>query len=350
MAGPRSVYWVRFLNVPIYAGLIAAAYAFCRPYFGREIAVAVSALTAFFPNVVFFTINSDILSPLLALMTLMLVVRWCTLEQPGPWLSAGAGLLAAAAILVKLTNAAVLSALGVAILLRLWRDRRPGKVLNESWPMLLCVILPVFLWGLRNLRITGDWTGTSEKIRQLTWTPKPFGELLKHPIFTPQGAFGYLPKLTVSFFDGDSNWHHASAHSAIADKLFIVSSGLVPLIGLAAAFFRGAREPRARLAAAMSALVVSAYLAVLIMLSLRFDFGICAYPSREEPYFTSGRLICGALVPFLALFACGLQTLVGRSRPLVAAAVAATVGVFVLAQEPFLKLAMVSKYNWFHLP
>ncbi len=49
-------------------------------------------------------------------------------------------------------------------------------------------------------------------------------------------------------------------------------------------------------------------LSVLLMawLSISFDFGTCPYPSREHPYFVSGRLILGALVPFLALYVQGL--------------------------------------------
>src|SRR4030095_14327808 len=32
-----------------------------------------------------------------------------------------------------------------------------------------------------------------------------------------------------------------------------------------------------------------------------FDFGLCLYPSREHPYFTSGRLLSAAAVPFFLL-------------------------------------------------
>ena len=41
--------------------------------------------------------------------------------------------------------------------------------------------------------------------------------------------------------------------------------------------------------------------AFLALLSIQFDFGSCVNPSREHPYFTSGRLLSGALIPFAVL-------------------------------------------------
>jgi 4-amino-4-deoxy-L-arabinose transferase-like glycosyltransferase len=346
----REVYWTRCLNALIFAALVALAYVFCQPYFGRNVALAVAALTAFFPNTVFFTVNSDLLSPLLVLATLMLLLRWYEKETPGFWFTAGVGALAAASVLVKLTNAAVLVAMAVVILLRLIRDRQPGKIVAASWPLLLASVLPLLGWGLRNREYFGDWTGTSSKVLQLTWLPKPPSEWLNHPIFTLAGLSEFLRQLTTNFFDGDSVFHGGPARSPVADTFLLATVALLPVIGLIAAFRQGRQEPRARLVAGMSALLIATFVGVLVYLSMRFDFNQCDYPSRKFPFFTSGRLIAGALVPLLALYARGLEALLGRWPILFAAAVVATVSMMVLAQEPYLKLALASRYNWFHLP
>src|SRR5262249_679547 len=127
LTGAGGVYWVRFLNVFVYAGLIAASYGFCLRYFGREVARGVSLLVTFFPNTVFYTVNSDVLSPLLVLLALDFLLRWHAAAQPSPSLSAAAGLLAAAAVLTKLTNVAILLACAVVLFLRGCRAFRAGR-------------------------------------------------------------------------------------------------------------------------------------------------------------------------------------------------------------------------------
>ena len=52
----------------------------------------------------------------------------------------------------------------------------------------------------------------------------------------------------------------------------------------------------------------------LAALSVRYDFNQCSYPSRVYPFFTSGRLILAALVPFLILYLRGLEAILGYVR------------------------------------
>lgn len=52
--------------------------------------------------------------------------------------------------------------------------------------------------------------------------------------------------------------------------------------------------------------VVVLFILFLTGLPLRYDFGTCFYPSREFPYFTSGRLISG--IPFLVITASEIAT------------------------------------------
>src|SRR5256886_9920599 len=49
------------------------------------------------------------------------------------------------------------------------------------------------------------------------------------------------------------------------------------------------RFQRQSLWLALSSFIV--LLLLLVVLSIAFDFGHCVYPSREHPYFTSGRLL-----------------------------------------------------------
>jgi hypothetical protein len=54
-----------------------------------------------------------------------------------------------------------------------------------------------------------------------------------------------------------------------------------------------------------------AAIAFLGFLSLIYDFHNCVYPSREHPYFLSGRLMLGALIPFVMLYVYGLDRALG---------------------------------------
>jgi hypothetical protein len=348
LSEPSEVYWVRFLNVPLFAALVACAYAFCRPYFGRDVALGTAALTAFFPNTVFFTVSNDVPGPLAVLLALLLLVRW--VERPGPGLAVAAGAMAAAALLVKLSNAAALAAVAVAVLVRARRAGGPGKALAEAWPLVLSAALPLLVWGLRNKLVLGGWTGTGGRLLVRGLTPKPWGELFDHPLFTPGGLVAFLGALCASFFRGDLQWW-GEAVSFLPSKVFFqVSTALLPPLGLVAAFRRGRNEPGVRLAGGMAALVMVASVGELAVMSLLFRFKPNTFPSQDFPFYWFGRLASGALVPLLALYALGLWALTGRRTGLFAAGVAAAVVMMALGQWAYLKPTVASQYNWFHLP
>ena len=90
----------------------------------------------------------------------------------------------------------------------------------------------------------------------------------------------------------------------------------------------------------------------MVAVSVSFDFGDCWYPSRERPYLTSGRLVLGALIPFLALYLQGLERILGwaaisRYRWAFVAAIAA---VMAGSQLAVTHQVFASAYNWYHLP
>jgi hypothetical protein len=345
-----SVYWVRFLNAPLYAALVATSYAFVRPYFGIASGLGVATLTTFFPNSVFFTISNDVLSPLIVSLTLVLLVRWYETEAPGVSLSVGTGLLAAASVLVKLTNTATMAAAVAVIAWRANRLRSPRTILKQVWPLATAALLPPLLWCLRNRLVLGDWMGTAAKIKAQTWTPKPLDQILDHPLFTLSGLRAFLTRLCASFFEGDVIWHDDPVQFGFPQTFFVATAALLPTIGLVATLVRRRHEPRAAFVAGLSAVVVVSYVVELSLLSLRWDFGENPFPSRAFPFFAFGRLAAGAIVPFLLLYVSGIEAVFGRRPILVAAAVVGTVTMMVLLQSALLGQARSSEFNWFHLP
>jgi hypothetical protein len=87
------------------------------------------------------------------------------------------------------------------------------------------------------------------------------------------------------------------------------------------------------------------------LLSMAFDFGLCSYPSREHPYFTSGRLLSGAAVPFFLLYSQALDCVLSRiprawPRVILFGALLVFIGV---PQGALNWQAFSSHYNFFHL-
>jgi hypothetical protein len=86
----------------------------------------------------------------------------------------------------------------------------------------------------------------------------------------------------------------------------------------------------------------------LALLSIQFDFGNCINPSRAHPYFTSGRLLTGALIPFAVVYVYGISLLCGRIST--GLPVVALVVMFMTVSEIWVnRLVFVSEHNWFHL-
>ncbi len=89
----------------------------------------------------------------------------------------------------------------------------------------------------------------------------------------------------------------------------------------------------------------------LAVISLPFDFHDCAYPSRLYPYFVSGRIISGALLPFVLIYASGLELVTNRLRKWVPpVAVLACLMLFITVSEIRVRSVVFSSpYNFFAL-
>src|SRR5207253_3156255 len=110
---------------------------------------------------VFFSISSDVLSPLSAGALLLCVLRWFRREPPSLWLGIFTGLAIAATYLTKLANLPLLSIALLAIiatLLPIARQKSGGKF-GAFAALVLCAAIPIGSWMVWTKYRFGDVTG-----------------------------------------------------------------------------------------------------------------------------------------------------------------------------------------------
>src|SRR5208282_3428950 len=311
--GGSLLYWIRLLNMLLAAALawlgnLAARTIFPKNYFLR---LGVPALLAFIPQTTFYSIENDVLSPLCFGAAFICLVRLLRADVPDVRLGTMAGLMLAATYLAKISNLPLLVVSAVAVLCKIWRLAKAGK-LRPSLPALALVVLsaglPISAWRVWTKYNFGDCTGSGLKMRLLGWSYKPFGEWWNHPIFTLHGFWTFISKLMATFWQGEFLWHCRPLASSGVDVIYLVLS--VSFVGVA--LF--AISPRSAVALKSQHQALwfgfwsfAASVAFLGFLSIIYDFHDCFYPSREHPYFVSGRLMLGALIPFSLLFLHGLD-------------------------------------------
>jgi hypothetical protein len=197
----------------------------------------------------------------------------------------------------------------------------------------------------------GDLTGSNAKIQFLGWTLKPANQWLGHPIFTGAGFWYFLKHNLATFWQGEAMWHGQPLAIPQMDLVYVV----ITLGALATTFAALVSRPPPfttpqRSAIWLSFLCVAASFAFYSVLSVRYDFHDCFYPSREHPFFVSGRLMLGMLVPFLILFASGLDQLMHRVGNATKFFMLFGLLGFMLASEITIDLPVFANdYNWFHL-
>jgi hypothetical protein len=197
----------------------------------------------------------------------------------------------------------------------------------------------------------GDLTGSGIKIAYLGWTPNPVGEWLHNPLFSGPGCWYFLKRNLATFWQGEMLWWGQPLANPTVDLAYVV----LTLVALAAVL-AGLLWRRPQFAASqrqalwLGFLCLAAAFAFFAWLSVRFDFQDCYYPSRKLPYFVSGRLMLGMLLPFLILFACGLDLLMKRFANATKFLVLTVLLGFMLASEITIDWPIFGNdYNWFHL-
>jgi len=374
LTGIESLYWIRFLNVPLIALLVWMGYVAARTIGPEhlELRIGVPLLLAFIPQDVFFSINNDVLSPICVGALFLCVLRWLRPEPPALWLGVCTGLAIAATYLTKLAN---LPLLGVALIAIVATCRRPalsgrmfarrrsaattapiagqksGGRLAAFAALVLCAAIPIGAWMIWTKHNFGEVTGSTTKIALLGWTRKPFAEWWRHPIFTPRGLSVFWSDLLATFWRGEIKWLNEPLRSRIADGFYAISSLLFLCAALAGMRRQSGLSAFQRQAFAIAGLSFLASVVFFALLSIQFDFGSCVNPSREHPYFASGRLMTGALIPFALLYVYGLERLCRSLGPgRLSLIILTVIMVLVTASEIIVnRVAFASEHNWFHL-
>lgn len=348
------LYWIRFLNVLLAPILVWLAYLAASALFpeNRFILLGVPLLAAFVPQDTFYSIESDVLSPICYGFAFYHLVLFFRAEMPDPRRAIFAGCALAATILVKSSNLPLLLVVLVTLALKIRRLSQAAKLAPAALAIVefaLCALVPVVIWFLWNLSNYGDLTATAAKIRALGWTAKPLTGWFSHPIFSPRGAWIFWSGLMASFWRGEFVWMLVRLAMPAADVFYWLSS----LVFVAVAMIT-LRKTSADFQRPGLWLAFWSFLSLVIfmaLLSIGYDFGQCAYPSREHPYFISGRLVSAGLIPFLLLYVLGLErALFWIKNAWVQFSVLIAIVVFITISEILVnRPAFASSYNLFHL-
>ncbi len=312
----RLLYWTRFLNGILYGLFVWVSYRFvCQVYpKGRFLCVAVPALLAVFPQDVFFGMNRDVLSPLMCAAALLFMAKALAERQNQASFLMIASLLVGLSFLVEVSNCVLYGALLATVWL--WAFRSP-RMLRDKVRVLsastVASVLPPSLWMLRNYFVLGDLTGSAAKVRVLGWTAQPWPAIIRHPLFSWRGLSFFAVRLTENFWHGEYGWHAERMRSASADWFYVISSALMIVI-FTIDFVRRRKilSDIENWAGLQSLFLLSSSVLFLAVLSLLFDYHEHGYPSRLYPYFVSGRIISGAILPFILIYARGLEVLSSR--------------------------------------
>jgi hypothetical protein len=354
LVGLQSLYWIRFLNVPLIAIVVWMGYLTARMIAPKrvDLRIGVPLLLAFIPQNVFYTINNDVLSPLCFGAVFLCVLQWLRAETASVALGVITGVATAAAFLAKLSNLPLIAVALVAIVVKLLHisRRTPRTGLAALAALVVCAALPIGSWIAWTQTEFGDPTGSTEKIALLGWTRKPFVDWWQHPIFTPRGLWVFWSSLIASFWRGEVNWHSRPLSWGPADKFFAVSSFLLLAAAIVGLRKHAGLSGFQRQAIGVAILIFLGGIVFLALLSIQFDFGSSTGPSRAHPYFTAGRLLTGALIPFALLYVYGIASLFHRVRsPIFPVAVVAGVVTLVVASEMITNhVVFRSEHNWYH--
>jgi hypothetical protein len=352
----QLVFWLRFLNLALVMGLIRLGYKAAQLLFPDNsfLRLGVPALLAFMPQSAFYSIGNDTLSAVCFGAGFIFLIRWLRAERPSAGLGAAMGLAFAATYLAKLTNLPLLVVGAAAVLFRSCRDWQHGK-LHEILPslaaFLCCANPPIIAWVIWCKRHFGDATGVAVKAHYLGWTLKPFAQWWLHPIFSSAGLWTYLSEQMGAFWQGEFWWHGPPLCLAGTNAFYtLLSLGLIAA-ALPALFRSSNLTSIQRQALQLALACFLAGLGFFALMSVVYDFHDGVNPSSAHPYFTAGRLLLGALIPFLLLVVYGLNRLLGRlEQAWKFTALTVIISAMFILEIASDWPAFCSQYNWFHLP
>ena len=349
-----SLYWVRFLNVIFAVALVWLGYRAALIVFDQHQfpAIATATLLAIWPQSSFYSVQGDSMAAVTFGFAIIAMLKLLGPEQPKILPGIWAGLAVAATCLIKTANFPLILVVLAALIFKTTRLARKGQLargLSILGGFVISVMVPLGLWFGWNERHFGDLTATKSKIELLGWTPKAFSDWWSHPIFTPIGAKDFWSELISSFWRGEFIWHGQRLATWWSDAFYWTASTVALAIAIIFLFGRRRSEPH-RVALWFAIFSFAALVGFLVLLSIRFDFGQCPYPSREHPYFTSGRLLNAAAVPFFLVFAYAIERISSWSkRPAIRWILLGAIAVITLIWQVSINAPVFSShYNFFH--
>ena len=351
--GIQGLYWIRFLNALLVAILVAIGFVIGRTVApgSASLRVGTALVLAFIPQDAFYVMTNDVLSPICFGIVFLCLLRWLS-KPPTFYLGAITGLAIAATYLTKLSNLPLITvAAGTIVAHCLLPAHRANRSTIVFGLMTLCAGIPILSWMLWSHANFGDITGSTTKMALLDWTRKPFFEWWHHPIFSFRGVWIFWSELIARFWRGELMWHNRELHFSLIDNFYAVSSLIFIAIALISIRFRQLRSNLQLTALLLAAICFVAAISFFFLLSIEFDFGRCIFPSRGHPYFTSGRLMIGGLVPFALLYTYGVSELVRGLKISLPAwiGVGLTMMVASISEIVVKHNVFASQHNWFHL-
>src|SRR5436305_1641886 len=308
LTGGWLLYWVRFLNVFVGAILVWLGFVAAKLVFPNDpfIRLSVPLLLAIWPQTTLYSVTGDALSPLCFGVAFVGLLKMLEAQRPSLLLEVWTGLALAATCLVKATNIVLLLVTALALIFKITNSTErttSRRLFTPVTALIASAAMPIVLWFAWNLHTFGDLTATASKIDFLDWTRKPLAKWWPHPIFTLSGLEEFWPWSIASFWRGEFIWHGQRLASQLTDGFYWISSTLAILLAVISLFLLRTKLntfQRDSLWLAFSSFAV--LVLFVVVLSVAFDFGLCVYPSREHPFFTSGRLLSAAAIPFFLLY------------------------------------------------
>ncbi len=313
------LYWIRFLNIPIFTVVVYLSYLFCLNFFPNHLSLRIGSplLIAFLPQDALYAITNDALSPLLFGASLYFLLRIFT-ENQSKWFYAVTGLTMAAAFLTKLSNSIIIP---LAVIIFIFRYKRLSKnpwntgELSHLLLLIGSVTLPLVIWFGWNSHVSNDFLGVSHQITTRGWTRKPFFEWWDHPLFTFDGLKTFFLSLITSFWRGGFFWNNKMVSSFLPDLFYIFTSIIFISLSFVRLFFTRVDAHRnERFVGIFLFISLFLFLIFLMGISIQFDYNTSPHAYNWYPFFSSGRMILGGLIPFSILYLRGLTFLFSPLR------------------------------------
>ena len=345
-------YWVRYLNILFIILLILITSKIAKLLFPQNkfLLIGMPLLAAVMPQDTFYSVQSDVLSPIFYGFTCFYVIKLIQNKDVVLKHYLLTGICISCVVLIKIINfplALIVFYLVVNNFIK--QHKKQPKAVNGLMTFLIAAILPIALWGFRNTFYFGDFFATETKIKLLSWKHKEISEWLNTPFLTFNNQFQFITEILESFWRGEIIWYGKAISESHIDT-FYWSSSIIMIFASMFTFKNSFQWQKNQLYKA-AALSFFSLLLFNYVLSFAFEFPPFNYPSSEKPFFVSGRLLSAALIPFIALYLIGLNTLMTHLKnEKIKLSVLCLLALIITATELSIHYQIFeSKYNFFHI-